>query len=54
MCGRWPFDPLFATCTTVAVHPVGVPDVTFGAEIATAPCALLPWEITAPPPTSFG
>ena len=54
MCGRCPFEPFDAICTTVAVQPVGVPEVTSGAEIDTAPCALLPWLMVAPPPTSFG
>src|SRR3954447_15248910 len=53
MVGRLPFA-VTETSTAVAVQPVGVPVVTFGADVMIAPLALPPCVMTAPPPTSFG
>jgi len=54
MVGRFPFDVGAVTCTAVAVQPVGVPVVTFGADVRIAALALAPCVMMAPPPTSFG
>src|SRR4051794_22441068 len=53
MLDREPLAPV-VTWTAVAVHPVGVPVVTFGPEVATAAFAFAPCVMIAPPPTSFG
>jgi hypothetical protein len=64
-CPRWGYDPQIAyawtdtapvpvvVVTTVAVQPVGVPLVTFGAETAIAPRCEPPCVTVAPPPRSF-
>src|SRR4051794_19643198 len=54
MVGRLPFAVGTLICTAVAVQPVGVPVVTFGADDRTAALALAPCVMMAPPPTSFG
>ena len=54
MVGRLPLPDGTVTCTAVAVQPVGVPVVTFGADVRIAALALAPCVMMAPPPTSFG
>jgi len=36
MVGRWPLLPLLATCTALAVQPVGVPACGVGADLEIA------------------
>ena len=54
MVGRLPLEPLLATCTAVAVQPVGVPTCGVGADFEIAAWAFAPCVMIAPPLISFG